>query len=265
LQNRKDRGGAYPPTLRELTEELAPAAPQTLGKVLAERSIKSQVILAPPGSDALIALATDIGVLADSSALLMAALRTARKPENQALPPKDLKKAVGKAVQAAFESALRHRLDAGTLPEGVGCLRIKKTPHLFLHEDIAGTRQVRPTVSVPGRAGGVSPPSESAPPSTLGGLTPPARLDVEFAPRFDDAFARLDRARGGNNLVSLVDLRRELSAERTVFDQELHRLRREGKYSLGAAEGRFGLTDEERQAGIVEDGTLLLFVSRRHA
>ena len=36
-----------------------------------------------------------------------------------------------------------------------------------------------------------------------------------------------------------------------------------GRYSLSAAEGRHGLTPEEREAGILEDGTLLLYVSRK--
>jgi hypothetical protein len=267
LQVRKDRGGnAYPPTLRQLTEDLAPVAPQTIGKVLAERAVKVQVVTAPPGPEALIALAADVAVLADSPALLTAALKAARNADNQALPPAALKKVVGKTVRTAFERSLHGRLDGGTLPDGVGCVRVKKTPHLFLWEDIAAAPQVRAGVSQTGRAEGVSPPRESlVPGDSLGGLTPPARLDVDVVPLFDDAFARLDRARGGHNLVSLVELRRALPLERSLFDQHLHRLRREGKFSLGAAEGRHGLTDEERQAGIVEDGTLLLFVSRRHA
>jgi hypothetical protein len=43
----------------------------------------------------------------------------------------------------------------------------------------------------------------------------------------------------------------------------LQRLRREGRYSLTGAEGRHGISAEERDAGITEDGNLLLFVSRR--
>jgi hypothetical protein len=43
----------------------------------------------------------------------------------------------------------------------------------------------------------------------------------------------------------------------------LQRLRRAGRYSLSAAEGRHGISAEERDAAIPEDGSLLLFVSRR--
>jgi hypothetical protein len=38
-------------------------------------------------------------------------------------------------------------------------------------------------------------------------------------------------------------------------------VRRQGRYSLSAAEGRHGISPEERDAGIIEDGSLLLFAS----
>jgi hypothetical protein len=84
---------------------------------------------------------------------------------------------------------------------------------------------------------------------------------VDFAQQFEEAFARLAPASHG--LVSLVDLRRQVPIERHEFDEGLNRLRRAGRYSLQGAEGRFGITPEERDAGIVEHGNLLLFVSRR--
>jgi hypothetical protein len=88
---------------------------------------------------------------------------------------------------------------------------------------------------------------------------------VDFARLFDEAFARLDQERGSANLVSLVRLREEVPVDRDTFDRELGRLRREGRYSLTGAEGRHGISPEERQAGITEDGALLLFVSRKQA
>jgi hypothetical protein len=86
---------------------------------------------------------------------------------------------------------------------------------------------------------------------------------VDFGQRFEEAFARLDRERGGHNLVSLVALRQALAEDRAGFDAGLRQLRREGRYSLSAAEGRHGISPEERDAGIVEDGSLLLFASRK--
>ena len=43
----------------------------------------------------------------------------------------------------------------------------------------------------------------------------------------------------------------------------MHQLRREGRFTLSAAEGRHGLAPEEQDTAIREEGTLLLFVSRK--
>ena len=56
---------------------------------------------------------------------------------------------------------------------------------------------------------------------------------------------------------------RRVPVDRETFDGELQRLRREGDYSLSAAEGRHGVTAEEKEAALAEHGALLLFVSRR--
>ena len=48
-----------------------------------------------------------------------------------------------------------------------------------------------------------------------------------------------------------------------VFNAELRKLRVAGRYTLSAAEGRHGISPEEHAAGIVEDGSLLLYVSRK--
>jgi hypothetical protein len=58
-------------------------------------------------------------------------------------------------------------------------------------------------------------------------------------------------------------LRRALPHDRATFDRELRELRRAGRYSLSAAEGRHGIQREEQEAGIREEGSLLLFVSRK--
>jgi len=85
-----------------------------------------------------------------------------------------------------------------------------------------------------------------------------------FAPAFAAAFDRFDRQRGGVNLVSLVDLRKALPGfSRAAFDAGLLHLRRSGTFTLSAAEGRHGIDPAERDAAIVEDGTLLPLVARR--
>jgi hypothetical protein len=86
---------------------------------------------------------------------------------------------------------------------------------------------------------------------------------VDFTSLFDEAFARLEREHGSHNHVNLTVLRRAVPVERAAFDAGLQQLRRAGRYSLSAAEGRHGLSAEEQDAGIHEDGSLLLFVSRR--
>jgi len=84
-----------------------------------------------------------------------------------------------------------------------------------------------------------------------------------FAHAFDQAFADLDHRAGAHNFVSLRDLRAALAVSREVFDRELQKLRLAGRYGLSSAEGRHGLSPEEAAAAITEDGTLLLYVSRK--
>lgn len=86
------------------------------------------------------------------------------------------------------------------------------------------------------------------------------RFELDFA----EAFERLNRDGGSHNFVSLSWLRFALSGfERDTFDLGLLGLRRRGLYTLSPADGRFRLSQDEKQAGISEDGQLLTFVSRR--
>ncbi len=79
---------------------------------------------------------------------------------------------------------------------------------------------------------------------------------MNFSTTFNAAFAVLNK----NNFVSLVDLRKAMPhVTRADFDRGLYELRLSGLYDLSAAEGRFGLTAEERNAGISDGDCLLLF------
>lgn len=231
-------GGAYPVTLHELAREMAATADDAV-HALGEKSLKTQFLAALPGSPRTpVALSEDAALLARWPPLIEAALAAARSPDNQALAPAELKKPVATPLRARFAEALQQRLSEGSLPTGVGVLRVKRKPLLFLLADL-----------------------HAAPPPAPVPTAPPEAID--FATRFDEVFARLDRARGDHNLVSLVELRREVGLDRALFDAGLRELRRQGRYGLGAAEGRHGISPEERQAGIIEDGSLLLFVSRK--
>jgi len=84
---------------------------------------------------------------------------------------------------------------------------------------------------------------------------------VDFPTAFDRAFDQLD---SGRNFVRLAELRPALPTfGRAAFDAGLHELRAAGRSALSAAAGRHGISAAERQAGIAEEGAVLLFVSRR--
>ena len=81
-----------------------------------------------------------------------------------------------------------------------------------------------------------------------------------FADRFSEAFTRLERDHGFN-LVRLLDLRRALPEfTRKQFDNGLNHLRRNKLFTLSSGQSR---KEEEREAAILENGSLLMFVSRR--
>jgi hypothetical protein len=222
---------------------MAGAAPAALvKKALAAEPFRSQALVAIARQpDAPVALVADRDAVAASPLLVRAALGAARSADNQAVGLADLKKKLVPALQQPFADALGRHIADGRLPPGVGCLRIRKKPHLFLLADLG--------VPAPAQPPALAQPALASP--------------QDFTRLFEEAFDRLDRERGSHNLVSLVGLRRAVPADRAAFDAELQRLRRAGRYSLSAAEGRHGISPEERDAAIPEDGSLLLFVSRR--
>jgi ActR/RegA family two-component response regulator len=90
---------------------------------------------------------------------------------------------------------------------------------------------------------------------------------ADFGARFDAAFDRLDRASGGHNYVQVYDLRQALpDLSRSAFDDGLNQLRRQKIYSMDSDDGRHvRLTPEQREAGIREAGSNLVYVARREA
>jgi hypothetical protein len=253
LESGRGTGGeANPVRLRYLLETTDPSAPPALvKKALAAALFRGRAVLAWPykaGADPLVALAEDADRLAVSDALLEAVLAIARTADNQAATIADLTRKIGRDLQRPFADTLVRRLETGSLPPAIGSLRIKKKQYLFLTRDV-GVRIPTPT-SLPSPKAEPPLPAQSIP-------------ALDFAPLFDAAFARLDRERGGHNLVNLVSLRQAIPVDRATFDAELQRMRRAGRYSLSAAEGRHGLSPQEQAAAFREDGALLLFVSRR--
>jgi hypothetical protein len=236
--------GEYPITIRTLATSINPIPDSKLLAVAVTLpSFCEQVLMAIPGDlDAPVARAGDGQVLGRSGALLRHLLAKARKDATHAFKANEL---VPKALKlhAEVRTHLVAHLAAPDAPvllaAGVGCVRVKGAPWYFLLADAgvtsAATRNPSPR-PVP---------------------------ELDFATRFHEAFAKLDRQRGGLNFVSLVDLRREMAeVPRDQFDAALLKLRRAREYSLTGAEGLDGLRPEERAAAIQDEGDLLLNVSR---
>ncbi|RTK95557.1 MAG: hypothetical protein EKK64_06960 [Neisseriaceae bacterium] len=82
-----------------------------------------------------------------------------------------------------------------------------------------------------------------------------------FESDFTRAFNALDT---GYNFVKLYNLRKSLPQySRQEFDGGLNSLRKERKFSLEASEGLLvKLTPEEKEAGILEQGRLLIYCKK---
>jgi hypothetical protein len=236
---------AYPLTWERLAGlSAAPRDEKILKKAGGQEPFKSQAILglagkSRPNTMSPVALAVDRELLASSSLLLELALRAAATENNRAVAVADLQKRVAANLQTMFTANVTRQLEARALPPSVGWMWIGKKQQLFLLEDIHHAASPL-----------------SAPPE-------PTKPADDFEPAFDNAFNRLNREAGMHNFVSLVKLRQALLVPREIFDGALRRLRIAGQYSLSAAEGRHGITSAEQEAGILEDGTLLLYVSRK--
>jgi hypothetical protein len=248
-------GDSYPLSVQRLVELTDAAAPPALvKKVLGKRNFQKEVALAHNKlPDAPIALAADAAALAASPLTLEFLLRTCRKVATQAFTVAALKKPAPGKLQKPFQDALNRHIADGALPATVGWVNVGGRKLLFLMSDLHRGEQEGRRQKAEG-----SPPPES--PARAGDALPSAFCLLPSA--FDAAFDRLDRQAGGHNFVSLIALRQALPLERAQFDEQLQGLRRAGRYSLSAAEGRDGISAEERAAGIVEEGSLLLFVSR---
>jgi hypothetical protein len=257
---RAEGENTYPLSLKELITRADPAAGPILVKAaMALLPFAGRTLSAAPRDPASpLALTEDRDALLRSAVLLEYAVIAVRKPDHQAVSLADLKKKVAKPLQAAFEAAVVARIAAGKRSPAVGWLYVKKKPHLFLFADLNITAQA---------SGGRKPPDNVAAPMTVlshqGAYAPRSPVVVDFAAAFGAAFDQLDRQKGSHNIVNLVDLRSAVPVDRTAFDGGLQQLRRAGQYTLSNAEGRHGITAEEREAGLVEEGALLLFVSRK--
>ena len=135
---------------------------------------------------------------------------------------------------------------------------VKSNPMLFLVENMQ-PGAAKPAMVDDGRS--VSTVGDHAP--RVGDRR--SRPDRDFTSAFLEAFDQLDRHNGSTNFVKLADLRHALSEfGREEFDAGLRQLRVDGVFSLDSHEGLHGsLTPQERDAGVREAGSVLIYASRR--
>jgi hypothetical protein len=269
---RKLGADAYPPTLRRLAELCEWKASNTLVTKAASHATMTEqaVVLAgaktKPSLDAPVVLKDDVE--GDFSAVLPALLRFALSPVTTSVKKKpavtnaftlaELKKRFVSDRQESIGDAVKRGIERLDLPSDVAWVWIKGEPKLFLMENL------RPGApSLPSMADGQAP----EPPPSVHFETPPApvRPARDFAEAFREAFDRLDRRNGSTDFVKLSDLRQALAAySREAFDAGLRQLREAGQFTLDSHEGLHGsLTPEEREAGVREAGSLLIYASRR--
>jgi hypothetical protein len=257
LQSQRGLGPeSYPLSAKRLVELTDPAAaPAVVKKALNKKHFLQQAVRAhAKNQDAPVALAADLDRLAASPLLLEFLLRQVRNDKTQAFTVAMLKKGAAGKMQKPFQEAVNRHLAQGTLPAGFGWISLQGRKHLLLLSDVhVGGAKAREA----------PPPPAPAPVTALPAAPEPAAAPADFRAAFDDAFDRLDRAGGGHNFVSLTELRRAVPLPREEFDRELRLLRQSGRYEFSAAEGREGIGPEELAAGIPEEGSLLLFVSRK--
>jgi hypothetical protein len=236
----------YPLTLTRLAELCGPGISKPmLTKACKLPAFAERVVVAgkkPPAALAL--LREDIHETLSSHRLwdgLVKAARLATKRITDLFALSKLQKELSPELQSPFAAAAEHGP-----PTGVGWMWLNGEKCYFMVRDIQGGPRAAPN-------------EPAVPPAPVESSAPVG----DFAQEFDEAFERIDRRMGGHNFVSLVELRRAIPCDRAAFDTELRKLRIASRYTLSAVEGRDGITPEQQQAGILEEGSLLLNVHRK--
>ena len=267
LQSQRRLGdGSYPLTFEKLAI-LCGTRPSdsNFKKAVKDKLFTERAVVAGKGANVLphapVILRADLEDEAVVPALLEYAMTLAadpqKKPITRAFTVAELSKLLTAAVEGPFKAALDRGIKGETLPGRFAWVVIKNQPHLFAidHMGPASRRQaLAASPAVVNEAGDEGPATIS--------MTTELR---DFGAAFREAFETLDRRNGKTNFVKLADLRRVLSDfDRHLFDAGLNRLRDADEFGLDSHEGLHGtLTPEEREAGMREAGSLLVYVSRR--
>lgn len=105
-------------------------------------------------------------------------------------------------------------------------------------------------------------------PATAGAPGPEAAPEAHpvtaaHSERLANAFDAIDRETGRDNMVSLVRLGKDSGLSPTEMHNVLDGMRQSGEWTMTGAEGRHGISDEERKYGLHQGGSLLLYLSRK--
>lgn len=265
-QQRRLGESSYPPSLRRLAELCQEMGTEkALRKAAATIPMADRAIVAAKkGLDAPVVLKEDTET-AGLAGLLRFALSPAKatvkkKPvDTTAFTPAEMVKRLTPELQPRLEQAVREAVGRQALPRGIAWVIVKDEPLLFLAENLRPAAALAP---VPVEDEAPTPDLNGAP---VGGTCVDGFGPRDFARGFRAAFDILDRRNGATNFVKLADIRQALADfSREEFDAGLRELRIEGAFSLDSHEGLHGtLTPEEREAGVREAGSLLIYASRR--
>ena len=240
---------SYPAGLPALLESTGSTTTQAIReKAIRSEPFSSQAIVSfEADPQAVVALVGDESFLAGSPILLSMAFEKVRTVANHVIAIDKIAKCKGihPTVRPHFQTSIERNISGNQIPSGLGALKIGKKWSVFRLSDVVGNATSNVTVNT-------TPGNQSV-------------FDLEnFVRDFDAAFASLDGKLGLPRYASLVDLRPALPQyPREIFDQELLKLRRSGRYSLSLVEGRFGLTDDERAACLVVDHVPHLLVQKK--
>jgi hypothetical protein len=258
LKSQKAIGtSSYPPSWQRLVELAGSSNLAVRAKAIKTDPFQSQIVCAMAGDvNSPVALTGDEATLAGSPVLLSTILNQLRSNDNHLLSIEKLVKHKGlhPAIRTHFQSAIEKQIANKNLPEGVGAIKVGKSWSLFLMADVVSSNRRAVPQQVASDAKGNSTP-----------LPISVSIDAtSFASDFDAAFHRLDGKLGLPHYASLVDLRPALKQyPRDVFDQELLKLRKAGRYALSLVEGRFGLSEEEHAACLIVDHVPHLLVQKK--
>lgn len=283
LEAQRRLGGlAYPPTLRRLAELSETRGPENLIRKAAAAGAMGErtTVVARSGKNAIL----DAPVVfkddleRDLRSILAGLLRYALSPvvgktkkgttETTAFAPAEAARRFIPELRERVEQSLAEGIERRELPAEVGWIMVKGKPLLFLTANVhmaaprAEARASTEEVHAHQAAGHHGPLHHHQRHHEHDGHLTPSH---DFAREFHSAFEALDRRNGSTNFVKIADLRQALSQfTRDEFDAGLRELRMDGAFSLDSHEGLHGsLSDDEREAGVREAGSLLVYASRR--